>query len=355
MRATPTSYDTYRGDGVSTRLWDGTELATITTPRHDLGTRSRSFPQQRNFFYPHAVRDSAQWLRERANPAPAVYQRLLREDVGGFVSWTYPDATAGQLRALTDFHNWSVWLDDRMDRRSTLDTSLRACSILEAVGAREMAPFDDFFTRMRTLGMTDRCAEKFVHAMRLYGASSRAEVRAREGDAGFRSVSDYVANRRASAAMPVYYALITWISRIDLPDEIYQHPLVQRLENCGSDYCALYNDAGSFIKEHLAGRNAGTFVRLLSEHTGLSVQDTLHEIADMAAAAADDLETSSDLIDDSDLPLHHREQIHRYAHGLRTFVGGVNHWSNTTCRYLVGQEFADTPATSRSGDVYGLR
>ncbi len=357
-----TSFDTYVSEGVSLQLWDGTSLTAIKTPRHDLGTRARPFPQQRHFFHAAATGASARWLRERVGPPPAVYERLLREDVGGFVSWTYPDATPAQLRALTDFHNWSVWLDDMMDRRSTLDTSLLACSAMEGVdsandviGDIAMAPFDDFFQRMRNLGMSTWCADRFVQAMHAYGSSSRAEVRAREGGARFASVADYIANRRASAAMPVYFALITWISRVDLPGEVYRHPLVRRLENGCSDYCLLYNDAGSFVKEHLAGRSEGTFVRLLSQATGLSVQNTLYEVADMAAAAADDLEATSDRIDDCDLPAHHREQIHHYARGLRAFIGGVNIWSNNTVRYTVGQDFTDTAPTSRSGDVHHLR
>ncbi|WP_344974719.1 hypothetical protein [Streptosporangium fragile] len=85
------------------------------------------------------------------------------------------------------------------------------------------------------------------------------------------------------------------------------------------------------------------------------MQDTLYEIADMAAAAADDLQAASDAIDDCGLPLTQREQIHLYADGLRKFVGGVNHWSNHTCRYFVGQPWTTTPATSRAGDIYHLR
>lgn len=242
-----------------------------------------------------------------------------------------------------------------MDRRSTLDTSLGACSALEAVGTRETAPFDDFFCRMRTLGMTEACADRFVRALRLYGSSPRVEVNLREDSGQFASISAYITNRRKSAAMPVYHALTRWISRVDLPDEVYRHPLVQRLENCCSDYSSLYNDAGSFIKEHLAGRGEGTFVRLVSEATGLSAQNSLYEIADMAAAAADDLAATSDQIDDCDLPPRHREQIHIYADGLRKFVGGVNIWSNTTCRYRIGQQLVDTTATSRAGDVHHLR
>ncbi|WP_280405975.1 terpene synthase family protein [Nocardia brasiliensis] len=355
MRGDPMSFDTYVSAGIRTRLWDGTMLDTIKTPRHDLGTRARPFPQQRNFFYTRAVEESARWFRAAADPAPEVFDRLIREDVAGFVSWTYPDATAAQLRALSDFHNWSVWLDDLMDRRSTLDTSLGACSVLESLGERETAPFDDFFGRMRRLGMTDACADRFVAAMRLYGSSSRVEVDVREGARAFASVADYVGNRRRSAAMPVYQALITWISRVDLPDEIYRHPLVRHLESCCSDYCSLYNDAGSFVKEHLAGRGEGTFVRLLSATTELPVQDTLYEIIDMAAAAAEDLSATSDRIDECDLPAPHREQIHFYAEGLRKFVGGVNIWSNSTARYVVGQDFVDIPAASRAGDRYGLR
>ena len=361
LSSEPVVFDTYISEGVSMHLWDGTLLNTVKTPRHDLGARARPYPRQRNFYYAAAIEESARWLREKVGPSPVVYERLMREDVGGFVSFTYPEATPGQIRTLTDFHNWSVWLDDRMDRRSAIDDSLSACSALEGVGSGHvvgdiaMAPFDDFFGRMRTLGMSERCADRFVRAMRGYGASSRREVKTREGDSRFCSVADYIMNRRKSAAMPVYYALIAWISRIELPEEIYRHPLVETLENCCSDYSLLYNDAGSFVKEHLAGRSEGTFVRLLSEKTGLSAQDTLYEIADMAAAAADDLESTSDLIDDCDLPVSYREQIHHYAEGLRKFVGGVNHWSNNTCRYLIGQALIDTPATSRSGDVHGLR
>ncbi|WP_280432770.1 terpene synthase family protein [Nocardia brasiliensis] len=345
----------YLGTGSATALWDGTPLDGLETPCHDLGARSRPFPVQRNYFHAAAMRESAQWLRTAVALEQAEYERLLREDVGGFVSWVHPDATAQQLRALCDFHHWAVWLDDLMDRRSTLETSLSACTTLESLGTTELAAFDDFYTRMRTLGMDERGAERFIHAMRRYGTSSRKEVEVREGHPGFTSVADYIANRRMSAAMPVYYALIAWISRIDLTDETRRHPLVVQLENCCSDYSLLYNDAGSFIKEHLAGRSDGTLVRLLCERENLSVQQSLYEVVDMAAAAADDLEAASDCIDTAGLPAAQREQVHRYADGLRKFVGGVNHWSNHTCRYLVGQRVTDTPPTSRAGDTRHLR
>ncbi|MFC4909166.1 terpene synthase family protein [Actinomadura gamaensis] len=353
--ARPAAKDEYLRAGSSTRLWDGTFLSELRTPRHDLTERPRPFPVQRNYFHAAALEESALWLRGVTALEPADCQRLLQEDVGGFVSWVYPDATAGQIRVLSDFHHWAVWLDDIMDRRSTADASLAACAVLESVGSAELAPFDDCLARMRALEMKGRCAERFVHALHRYGTASRVEVQARQGQSRFSSVADYIANRRLSAAMPVYYALIAWISRIDLPDEIFQHPLVVKLENCCSDYSMLYNDAGSFIKEHLAGRSQGTFVRLLSEELDLPVQQTLLEVADMAAAAADDLEAASDLIETCDLPAQQRAQIHHYADGLRKFAGGVNHWSNNTCRYLIGQPVVDTAATSRAGDVHRIR
>ncbi|MFJ7208009.1 hypothetical protein ACIQWR_31315 [Streptomyces sp. NPDC098789] len=347
--------DAYLSRGPSTMLWDGTLLSELRTPRHGLTERPRPFPVQRNYFHTAAMEASATWLRGTVALETGEYERLLSEDVGGFVSWVYPDATARQIRTLCDFHHWAVWLDDLMDRKSTLATSLSACSVLESLGTSEFLPFDDTLGRMRRLGMSERCAVRFTEAMRLYGASSREEVRAREGERRFSTLADYIANRRASAAMPVYFALTAWISRVDLPEEVHGHPLVVQLENCCSDYSFLYNDAGSFIKEHLAGRGGGTFVRLLCQQLGLPVQDTLYEVADMAAAAADDLEAASDLIDDCDLPAEQREQLHRYADGLRKFTGGVNHWSNRTSRYLIGQPMGDTPATSRAGDAHGLR
>ncbi|MCD9193437.1 terpene synthase family protein [Streptomyces albireticuli] len=349
------AYDTYVSQNVSPVLWDGTLLSRLKTPRHDLTKRSRPFPVQRNFFYVSAVQESARWLREAVVPPEAEYERLLREDVGGFVSWVYPDATARQIRALTDWHHWSVWMDDRMDRKAAIEASLDACTVLESVGTAELSLFEDFFRRMRMLGMSERCAERFVQTMRMYGASSRKEVKARDGMDHFTSLAAYIGNRRESAAMPVYHTVADWVSRADLSDEILQHPLVAKLENCSSDYALLYNDAGSFIKETLAGRSEGTFVRMLSEAEGLSAQEALYEVADMAAAAADDLEATSDLIDDCGLPTDQRERIHRYAGALRQFAGGVNHWSNHTCRYLVGQSLVGTAATSRAGDVHGLR
>ncbi|WP_129305782.1 hypothetical protein [Streptomyces sp. L2] len=345
----------YREAAGSIRLWDGTPLTDLTTPRHDLATRTRPFPVQRNYFHAAAIRASARWLGQTVAMERSEYERLVREDVGGFVSWVYPEAEPAQLRALADFHHWAVWLDDLMDRRSSPATSLTACSVLESLGSAELAPFDDSFARMRSHGMQDRHAERFLHAMRLYGSSSRKEVQAREGHSRFPSTADYIANRRTSAAMPVYFALIGWISRIELPDHLYRHPLVVHLENCCSDYALLYNDAGSFIKEYLSGRTEGSFVRLLSHELDMPVQETLNEIADMAAAAADDLEAACDLIDGSGLPAGQRAQLHHYADGLRKFTGGVNHWSNHTPRYLIGQPFTDTPPTSRTGDRHHLR
>ncbi|MFJ9597924.1 terpene synthase family protein [Streptomyces virginiae] len=350
-----TGSEDFRRRSAAIRLWDVSPLDRLVTPWHDLARRTRPFPVSRNFFHTAELAASARWVEETLALERGEYERLLREDVGGFVSWVYPDAAPRQLRALADFHHWAVWLDDQMDRKTTPASSLSACSVLETLGTAELAPFDDFFTRMRAGGMDDRHAARFLDAMHRYGASSRTEVRAREGQGRFGSVAEYIANRRESAAMPVYYTLIAWISRIDLPDEVYAHPVVVDLENACSDYALLYNDAGSFTKEYLAGRTEGTFVRLLSRELGLSVQDTLYEIADMAAAAADDLETASDRIDACGLPTEQCAQIHVYAEGLRKFTGGVNHWSNHTPRYLVGQPLAETPSTSRAGDTHHLR
>ncbi|MDK9499600.1 hypothetical protein QEZ40_005026 [Streptomyces katrae] len=348
--------DAYRTRTAGIRLWDGTLLSEVVTPRHDLSARPRPFPVQRNYFHAAALEAGARWLRETVPLERAEYERLLTEDVGGFVSWVYPDARPARLRTLIDFHHWAVWLDDVMDRRTTLEASLEACSVLESLGTVELAPFDDFFARMRSQGLHEGHARRFLTAMHAYGASSRTEVHAREDrDRGFTTVPGYIANRRRSAAMPVYFALIAWISGVELPTRVYRHPLVVQLENACSDYALLYNDAGSFTKEYLAGCTEGTFVRLLSHELQLPVQETLHEIADMAAAAADDLEAASDRIDTSDLPAAHREHVHRYADGLRKFTGGVNHWSNHTPRYAIGQPMTDAAPTSRAGDRHHLR
>ena len=84
-----------------------------------------------------------------------------------------------------------------MDRKSTPETKSVACSVLESLARRNWPPSTTFSPRMRDLGMTERCAEWFIQAMRLYGASSRQEVEARHGQARFSSIADYIANRRS--------------------------------------------------------------------------------------------------------------------------------------------------------------
>ena len=68
--------DIYRQGSSTIRLWDGSLLGDLKTPRHDLAKRARPFPRLRNYFHTEAMRQSVRWLKDTVMLERAEYDRL---------------------------------------------------------------------------------------------------------------------------------------------------------------------------------------------------------------------------------------------------------------------------------------
>lgn len=358
---------------MSTKLWDGSDFRHLKIPYHRPWKREpRPYPLVRNFHHA-AVRDASNdWiLKMLPAAAPQAADRIILHDTGGFMAWTYPDATRAQLRILFDFNSWAVPYDDQLDREEHFKGDAQKARALtgqlrvllpnadRAADHPDTSRFGrvlgDIFTRLRATGLEAEAGSAFKHAMFAYNEATMREFELCKAGKTFTSVKAYVDNRRDSTAMDAYLLLIPYAMGLRLTARTRSHPLTRALELCCSDYTAILNDVVSFPTE-LASRGGCHLIRILCETHDIRIQEALYLAHDIGQICLNDLDDLADLIDPADgLDDREKADLHRYTDGLRKFCSGAMRWYIETPRYNIGHDKVLMPPATRLRDDLQLR
>ncbi|KAF4438743.1 hypothetical protein FACUT_4691 [Fusarium acutatum] len=139
---------------------------------------------------------SERWLAEKCSFSPRMKKRVEFCDFAIFISIAAPDAPFDKLKTMCDWGNWVFPFDDMFDEGSLKSDPKRSQVVIDSLMADML---DQTYTRPKS-----------------------AVVQAH--DDIFRRVSL-------------------------LPDEVFQNPIIQRLELLGADFVLLSNDILSYRKE----------------------------------------------------------------------------------------------------------
>jgi hypothetical protein len=359
------------GVGSDTKLWDGTDFEHLRVPcHHPWERRPRPYPLVRNYHHSVVRRDSNDWILSMLPPAnQEMADRITVHDTGGFMAWVYPDATRARLRVLFDFNSWAVPYDDQFDQHDHFngdaDKARRLTGQLRVLtsgqdtedggNTRYGRVLGDIFTRLRATGLDQTSGEAFKEVMFAFNKATLREFELRTAGRTFDSITDYVHNRRDSTAMDAYLLLIPYAMGLRLSPAVRAHPLTRALELCCSDYAGILNDVISFPAEFASGGGCH-LIRILCETHRIGVQEALYLAHDIGQTCLTDLDELTDLIDQTDdLDDQDRDDLHRYADGLRKFCAGAMRWYIETPRYNIGHEQVLMPPATHLRDHLGLR
>ncbi|KAK1757049.1 terpenoid synthase [Echria macrotheca] len=155
-----------------------------------------------------------------------------------------------------------------------------------------------------------------------------------------RTIDDYLAVRRHTSGCLPSFALAEM--ELDVPEDVYRHPLLERMRDCGAYLIIASNDLYSYPVERARGHALHNLVTTVMYQLDLAPQAAVDWIGNWSdGIAAEFLECRANLpswgpeID---------EQIHRYVDGIASWVRGADDWSFESQRYfgVAGEEVRRT-------------
>ncbi|KAI0675470.1 terpenoid synthase [Trametes maxima] len=235
------------------------------------------FPRRINPHFPVVAEESTAWLQSFKALSPAAQRAFDRGNFGLLTALVYPTLGRAQYRIACDTMNMLFLYDDYTDDMDEAGVAALFEAAMDVLlhPHKPSLPTDsvliqvirDLWSRtVRNATATGR--RHFIDAWTLYAGSVREETRDRD-QCRVRTIEEHLAFRRYTIGVELCYAMFE--IEIDLPDVIYQHPLVRALRDAVVDIVLLDNDMCSYQKELKTGNEVQNILTVVmrQEHLGL--------------------------------------------------------------------------------------
>lgn len=273
---------------------------------------------------------------------PAV-RRFDASQFGLLTAYTYPRGTRARLEVCNDWHVWLFLFDDQADeqeevgqRPEYLQEYVESClRVLRGGALRARATPLERFThhlreRMSRLA-SEAWLERFARDVEdyLYRGTLPA---ARHWAAGtVPQLEPYIEQRAMDSAMYTALDLVEFAREgQELPEALFQQPLVQRMRHLCTRVVALTNDLFSFEKEVLWHRNPNNFVHVLRVNQRLELEEAIGEAMGVINADTDAFLACEEALLEQG-PVDPR--VLSYVEGMKAWIHGNVRWSMVTGRY----------------------
>ncbi|KAK8023454.1 terpene synthase [Apiospora marii] len=289
-----------------------------------------------NPFYEDARAESEKWLQSAMALSPKQAKRVQYCNFTYFVAVLIPHAPKERLKIASDWGNWIFMFDDMFDEgelRDDPDTSQRIVhNLLSIMGPERqrtseepvVMAHDSFYQQFARncspiplVGVLGR----YVEAMKSYSTGCLQHVADFTADQT-PTILEMVKTRRMSIGVFPMYPLIEFAYDLNLPDEVFLDPTVQKLENLGAEFVMLMNDILSYPKEESEDCPFNTVA--VCRMNGASAQQAFDEIASMVDARFSAWDEAAKA-----LPSWGAEvdaQLHQYVQGIQNIVQANISW-----------------------------
>ncbi|KAG8995769.1 hypothetical protein FRB94_011659 [Tulasnella sp. JGI-2019a] len=204
---------------------------------------------------------------------------------GLLVAHTYPKADGQRFRVLCDFINALFAFDDLMDEehlvRDPSGTKKAIDALMNAFwhhdthkpGFKLAQANQSFWARAIGIGMAPGTRRRFLEYTDHYCRAVHEQVTNRSKDI-IMDVESFTRMRRDTGALKICFVMGEFGLGTDIPDEVFDHPLVKTMENCANDIVVLANDIYSWNIEQAQGHTAN-IITVLMKAKNLSVQTAM--------------------------------------------------------------------------------
>ncbi|KDQ10835.1 hypothetical protein BOTBODRAFT_115253 [Botryobasidium botryosum FD-172 SS1] len=263
----------------------------------------------------------------------------------------FPEANFDRFRLCCDYINALFAFDDVIDDGDLKEDIEGAKAAADIVMASLMNPktckptfiaadmLRDFWERA-VESATPGCRRRFIETMDLYVRAAYQQVVNRTTN-DEPSIESFIQMRRDISALRPIWAVVEFALGVDLPDEVIEHPILQRLAIYANDLVSWCNDLYSFNCEQSRGHYSN-LVPIAMKELDLDLQGGIDYVGDRIKAAID-----SFVADKAALPSwgpEIDEQVRAYVRGMEYWVIGSIQWSFDSTRYF-GSEHEEVKKT----------
>ncbi|KAI0460034.1 terpene synthase metal binding domain-containing protein [Xylaria acuta] len=315
-----------------------------------------------NPYYEVVRIESEDWLRRTMSLSSKQHGRVHYCDFSYFCAVLVPYASQEKLKIVSDWGNWVFLFDDMFDEGQLRNDPITSQHIINNLlsimlpdrdrSSEEVVVtvHDSIYKRFTAVKPSPHIlkhsstVKRYVNAMTSYCAGALQHV---EDHAAARipTIPEMLETRRMSIGVFPMYPLIEFAYDLNIPEEVFQHPTIQVLENLGAEFVMLMNDTLSYQKEER--ENCPFNIVAVCRMAGSSAQEAFDEVGSLIderfSVWKEAVRAVPSWGKDVDI------QVHKYIQGIQNIVQANLSWSFRTGRYF-GQEAAKV-RRSREVDV----
>ncbi|KAG5350396.1 Pentalenene synthase [Termitomyces sp. J132] len=287
--------------------------------------------------YLQAKTESSAWIQSFTFTPRA--QQVL--DLGEFellASYVYPLESKEVLRAGCDLMNLFALYDEYTDTATPHEAQQLATIVMDALRNPDKArPADECvvgevarqFWQLSSKCASEIACRRFIEAFDMYTTSvvQQAQDRAQNY---IRNIDDYILFRRSTAAVKAAFMPIQFT--LNLPDEVFEDPVVQRLTDACGDLIMLMNDLYSYNVEQ-ARSDIHNIVTTVMYHKNIDLHETMKWIDDYCSKLVHQF--LNDLRHVPSFGKEFEDEVKHYLDGIAYWVRGNDSWSFESRRYFI--------------------
>ncbi|KZT50890.1 terpenoid synthase [Calocera cornea HHB12733] len=191
---------------------------------------------------------SLEWITSACKFSEKQKRTASRMKLGTLAAMVYPDCELPDLRVCTDFMHYLFYTDDLTDAM-TMDEAIRVKETIidvlrhqyhyiEQVEAGKTSTLvnvtHDLGTRMLPKSSLYLKA-RLIQSLATYLEAVCQHCALRSRRASVPTIEEYILLRREEGGVRPCFALVESVNSLDLPDEIFTHPVFHDLENAAND------------------------------------------------------------------------------------------------------------------------
>ncbi|KAI0265534.1 terpenoid synthase [Gloeopeniophorella convolvens] len=292
-----------------------------------------------NPHYQEVKEVSESWTRSFGAFSPKAQHAFDRCDFNLLASLAFPLHDKARLRTTCDLINTLSVFDEHTDFAHEDDVQIMANNFVDAVRNPHTArPKDEWvggeiarqFWELAVETASPQSQKHFIEALCQYTQSivEQAADRSREH---IRDVQDYLEVRIWSAAIKPCFVLLEL--DMNLPDEVYHHPVVEELTNLAAQMIMLSNDITSYNLEQARGDDTHNIVTIIMHNHKTDIKGSM----DWVIKYHKELEERFMDLYENKIPKFGEPidaEVAQYVDGLGRWVRGNDYWEFESERYF---------------------
>jgi pentalenene synthase len=309
-------------------------------------------PGQRSPDFERAKADHLDWPRQFSLiTTDSAAQRHATGNYAELASFFYPQASDEDLDLGVDLMSWFFLFDDLFDGPRGEDPAA-AKGLTDAVAAALDGPlpggspliahgFADVWRRSRQ-GMSPDWEARSIRNWRSYFSGYVEEALSRHHNLPINSSGEYMAMRRRTIGVLPTVDLAERTQRCEVPQRVYDSPLVTVMLLIAIDINLMFNDIASLEKEEARGEQNNLVFILMREHAWTKERSIAH-MQDEIRARLEQFTTLEgclpEMFTSYNLNPAEQQAAERYQiNAVRSVIRGSYDWHRASGRY--GEEFA---------------